>query len=331
MRSTPVFIICLFSFLVFTGCKKKESDPPESTTTTTGSAPDPYTYNPETESSKDISFATFIVADLDMIVAYPGEDIVTGLPYESVSNGTVTVVRNIINNNIFVSFNNAKCRDGRTRSGTVGFSYNYDPVLNPTSNSSTHFRDFSFAGYFLFFNYVVDGWKVETFDPDKPMYVYNDIPWPAIDPTVTDFDWNIKGKLKLTNTKNEQVIWDGNLRKKLDNAKDTLVYSLTRKKSINWNLSKLSYTGIVTGSIGASSYTYNVNYPKSLTRDFTCQFSGTSTVTPAPTHFFPFISGVAGFTISNLHPRSVDYGPTGDCDNKGKVTLKNETYDVDFN
>ena len=120
-------------------------------------------------------------------------------------------------------------------------------------------------------------------------------------------------------------VWDGTLSKTLANSDNSSVFNPNKNTAINWNIANLSYNGTIKGSTERNTpFTYEINSTNPIVRSFNCSYSPPATI--GVTDFHPFIGGVALFTTSNFHPRTINYGPTQDCDNKINISFKGETY-----
>jgi hypothetical protein len=324
MKIPATIVLFAFAGLFLFNCRKKDDPEPPP-------APDPYTYNNELQSSKDITFSTLLISDIDIIMSFPAEnDFYEGfhLPIpdaNSGSSGTVTSIRDISSKYVFVSFSQTKCLDGRNRSGSISMEYDKNGL------NAVNYHDFGFSSSINLYNYLVDGWKIELFDAAVPATIGNLVGSANYDPAHTNLSWKIQGKFKLTHPTDpgRNIIWDGTLVKTLINTGDTSVFSPSKTQPINWDIAKVQYTGTVTGTTGQTvSFNYLVDGNKPLTRDFNCAFvpPGSTGVT----EFHPFVNGAATFTTANYHPRTIDYGPQNACDNSGTVSFKGETYNVNF-
>jgi hypothetical protein len=322
MKQVKLFIaVFVCTIIVLSGCKKKADPEPEPEP-----APDPYTYNAEVTSSKDISFATLIISDIEMMMGLVGENNFFGFySNTSTSAGTCTVIRDTQAKYLIVAFNDAKCKDGRTRNGSIFLQYGQNGL------GADYYRSYGFSGNISLSNYFVDGWLVEVNSPTVPVTIGNLVSSPNFDPAVTNLSWKFQGNLKLTHPTDpgRNIVWNGTLVKTLTNTSDPLVFSPTKTVSINWSKAKVNYTGTVTGTTNQSvSYNYLISTNDPLVREFSCSHvpAGTTGVTD----FHPIIKGSSTFTTSNYHPRTINYGPQGACDNSGTVSFKGETYNVDF-
>ncbi len=323
----PALGLCL---LFSQGCKKKNKDPepepvatpsvPSTPTTTT----DPYTYSADLQSAKDMAKAFYMVADIEMTCAFLGEQQLANhfyAPIPSTSN-TVSVVHDAQSKYMFISYSNTPCRDGKMRDGTLMINYS---ASNP---NAALYRQFGYQAKISFANYVVDGWKVEALNT---VTVENRLLAPNFNPAQTNLAWSISGKLKLTNVldTSKKIIWDGILTKVLINTGNPNVFNTAKQPVISWNLAKVNYVGKITGSLpGNIPYSFTCDSIAQPQRDFNCAFVplGSSDVT----EFHPFTLGKALFKFSNVHPRTLVFGPTAACDNEGSIFFSNETHAVTF-
>jgi hypothetical protein len=335
MKKLISYIVVLaLGGLIITACKKKEKVVEETPAPTP--TPDPYTYSADLQSSKDISFATSLISDIEMMGSFMGEEILNTTFYNFIpgtegtlgfGTGTYSCVRDDGANFATMAFNKTKCLDGKTRNGSVFMLYDQAAI----KTGAGHARDFQFAGDISFGNFVVDGYKIELYDPNAPMKLINTVTSSGYNPATTNLTWKIIAKIKLTHDDpSKNMVWDGVLTKTLTNTGDPTVFAQDKASAINWNKAKIAYSGMVTGmTAGSVPFSCSIDNSNPIKREFTCAFvpTGTSGVT----EFHPLIGGVASFTTSNFHPRIINYGPTATCDNSGTVTFKDETYNVDFN
>src|ERR1041384_7110000 len=179
-NSIPLASLCL---LLATSCKKKDEPAPAEPAPAPSSAPtattDPYTYNSELQSSKDISYAISAITDIMLMCGHAGENQLTNLFFQDApgtatsSSGTLTLIRDMGQKNLVVAFNKTRCVDGHDRDGALFFAYGYDPVLNPgASPNAGYYREYGFAAAGSPISYVVDGWKIELFDPARSAFIW---------------------------------------------------------------------------------------------------------------------------------------------------------------
>ena len=301
-------------------CRKKEETPVETPAPVT---PDPYTYNPDLQSSKDISFAMLALTDVDMLCSSLAEGALYPDFYGPLnsSSGSAIVTRDTVSKLIIISYNNVLCKDGKVRDGTLVIDHK--PFV-----ATLRYSNAGFAATVILVNYTVDGWKIELFDATKPARIANTLSSSGFDPSATSLSWQFKGKFKLSNAaKTKDIVWDGDLNKVLANTDDPTVYHPDKQGPVNWKLAKMDYSGSVSGGISGSSFTYVTDATTPPRRDFNC------VVTPAISanaELHPFTAGAALFKISTYHPRSINYGPVSACDVSGTISFKDETHTVDF-
>jgi hypothetical protein len=321
--------LILFSLLFILSCKKKDTSDPATKPVPVSIS---YTYSSDLQSSKDISFATYAISDIDLMCALWGDgsfylDFYSSVP-SITSGGTVTCIRDPISKLLNITFNNTTCLDGKLRDGSLFMDYSYVSGPNPSAN---YYRDFGFAARLILSNYKVNGWLIEIYDPNKPATIKNTLSTTSFDPTKTNLTWELAGKFKLTNLSDSSktIIWDGTLIKTLTNTSDTSVYKTSSSYAIGWKFARISYKGTVTGMTGVTvPFTYVIDNSNPIVRDFNCSLS-VPTI-PGSNKFHPFISGDALFTTSNYDPRTINYGPAQACDNSGTISFHGETHIVDF-
>lgn len=307
-------------------CKKGVPSTPEPT-------PDPYTYNAELQSAKDISFATFAISDLDMMCSFVGENAFLNHFYKEVpGTSAMAANRDDYQKTLAIGFGKTSCIDGYLRDGSVFLSYSYDPNYNSAANpQSNYYRDYGFAGRLALGQYILNDWKIELFDASKHPHIVNRVSSVGYDPSKVDLTWEITGKFKFTHLKesSRDMIWEGTIVKTLTNTSDPAVFASNKSTAINWNLAKVSYTGIVSGIVlGDKPFSYYIDDNNALQRDFSCAVVPVGST--GVTQFHPFISGGATATISDYHPRIINYGSANACDNDGTISFNSETHTVKF-
>lgn len=322
-KTLPMLLAAAVFGAFYSACKKKDKAPVETEIPAPAPAPDPYTYNSDLQSSKDMEFALRAVSDVEMLCAFAGENNLA-VPFYAAAGpntGNVVVTRDMVARNLFVSYNNTLCKDGRTRNGTVAFDYSSS---NP---NVSYYREYGFYCTVLFINYEVDGWRITN--DSAAAYIRNELGAPNFNPATTNLSWKFSGSVTLTKTTDpdRKIIWKGAMIKTLVNTSDPAVYPPSGGQAINWAIARVQYSGLIRGSVNGLSYKYQPDSVKIPLRDFACTVPLAS---PQGAGIHPFTAGTALFTISNYHPRSIDFGPPQNCDNKGIVTFKGETYNVDF-
>lgn len=315
------------------GCKKTPNEAPE---------PDK-----EFQSTVDVHFAKMVITDIDMVCSFVGENDLNPKFYlaEPNSINTVTVNRSLVNDYLFVSFNNTRCVDGRVRNGTIAMSYDN---INPNAR---YYRDYQFEGKISLFNYKVDGWDVTL---NNTFFVTSLLPSPGYDPKSTKLSWRLNGDFSFTNpadaSKNMRCNVD--FVKTLANSTDPAVFNAGKQSAITWSLATVEYRGSMFGTTsGSVPFTYQIEDKNPLVREFSCYPDKIAGLGAPPTfkswnsEFHPFAKGQASFKTGDLYPRLIAYGNeqgeygdlakdpkdlTYQCDNKGVVTIKGISYPVDF-
>lgn len=321
-KITLSFSILLATAIFVTSCNKKVTPEPVVDT--------------ELQSSIDVSFLNSSVQDIDMMAGFLAENsypkFVAPAPG---SPGTITVVNNTISpQSASITWNNTKCLDGKTRSGSIVITYSFTDI------NSNYYRDYGFNGNISLNNYVVDGWNIDdsvslTVGASR---MKNLAASANPNPATTKLKWSIDGYYKFTNVADpsKKMVWLGTMYKELFN---TATLAPTNLVAITWSLAIVNYTGKFSGyTEGNVPYTFEINADKPLVREYTCSpdkvlgISVTPTVSVVNSEFHPVIAGVGSFTTASLEPRSIDYGgeATAPCDNSGSVTIKGISYKVDF-
>lgn len=330
-KITLGFSILAATALFMIGCKKEKDTEIE---------PDK-----EFQSSVDISYATQVITDIDMICAYGGENDMDLSRFfrntpASVAPNTVTVSRDTVLKYVFISFNKAMCRDGHVRDGSIGMNY-----ANPNPNSK-YYRDFGFTGKILLINYKIDEWSVKL----RNDFQVNNLVTPVnYSTSTTNLSWSMTGDFDLKNPTDSSKNMHCNINfvKTLKNTSDKVVFLPTKQAAINWSLAVVEYKGTMFGETNRNvPFKLAVLDSRPLVRDFTCSPDkvygttvGTNSVTPRVEMYTPFTNGVVSFTTSTKYPRTIYYGseektdvPSVDapCDNSGAVMIKGISYPIDF-
>ena len=317
-KTLPLFLAAALSTGFYSSCKKKDKDPVETEipAPVTPVAPDPYTYNPELQSSKSIAYAATALTDIEMICAFTGERYPKPLFYEPApGGGSIVTTIDTVSYYLFISYNNTLCKDGKVRDGTIALNY------GTSSTPPKYYRQYGYTGKLQLINYTVDGWKIAL---TKSSTITNKLGSPNFNPATTNLSWELAGGFMLTR-QNDTIVWDGSITKLLANTNDPMVFP-GPDKPINWSAAKVQYFGAVSGTYKGLSYTFKLDASKPPLRDFVCTVPGSQ----QGSQLHPFTAGEALFTISNYHPRSINYGAPQTCDNKATVSFKGEVYDINL-
>ena len=326
------FLLLVVASFFVVSCEKPVNDPPVADT--------------ELQSSIDVSYATFIATDIDMISAFIGEDASIAPKFYAASptsNGTVTVIRNTSSNRVSITFNKTTCMDGRLRDGAIFMFFlekgdllpNATPPYGnddyswpymqkkPASGNELYTRDYNFTGRITLEEYKVDGWLVDNKDFENPndatnnvnIFLYNLRTTPDV-PVTSNLKWEFKASLKMTKD-TETMAWKGTLTRTLDNSLDPKVFNATTAQSaINWSLSTVSYVGSAFGlTPGNAPFTYKIYENAPVRRNFSCSpdriagvgLTSTLSIDPQYSEFHPFTAGVASFTTGTAYPREIYY------------------------
>jgi hypothetical protein len=309
-------ILLVVSVLV-TFCKKPAKE-----------ATDPYVYSSDIQTSKDLTAATFIVTDIDMLAGFLGEnDLFNHCYLPQPGSSTMSVTRDTSAKIFLAAFNNSKCVDGKTREGSVFFSYN---VPGQDNAAAQYYREFGFTCMVNFSDYKVNGWKIELMNASVPAVIKNTVSSSQYDPKVTNLTWEFSGKLKLTNLSNGNFIyWEGTLKKMLLNTSDPAVFNPNKQSAINFNKARIVYGGSFSGTTSdLLSYTVVIDDGNPILRDLNCAFVPGGS--PGVTHYHPFIGGMMAANVSNFHPRTIWFGPNGTCDNMAVISFKGENHEIEL-
>lgn len=332
---TRNFAVVAVAASFFWACKglpeRKPNTPPEPDT--------------ETGSATEIVFATMVATDIEMMCGFLGEDVIQNHFYRrvtpemqsGVANGTITAQRDLVDKYFRLAFNNTKCVDGRTRSGSVIIYYD-----NPRMQSD-YYRDYGFTAKVTLTDYKVDGWLVRTVE-GKPFIIRNELTTPANIPLVNNPTWSMEGALEFIHPTDpsKNITWDGKLTKVLLNSSDPDVFDPAGQSSINWSPAEAGYYGTVKGETsGNNPYTMEVNSANPMIRDFSC-YPSMGGVEHVPQmrawmlEYHPFVKGIATIRTGTSYERQLYFGNEGDpelpyqCDNSGQILIKGNSYKIDF-
>lgn len=299
-------------------------------------APEPDT---EVESSVDVSYATFLVSDIDMICGFVGDgDASPDFYLDSPESANTYTTTHPVPETYVAAFNNVKCVDGVRRDGSIFINF------ENTNPNARYYREFEYHGKITLSEYKVNGWLIKTVN-GVPCHVYNKLTSSNYDPTKTKLSWTIEGSFEFTHPTDpsKNMLWTGKLTKTLVNTADPAVFHPSRQQSIKWEKAVVEYSGEAVGyTSGNIPFTLKINKETPLMRDFTCypnEIGGVSSVQPLKTwkeEFHPFKKGVASLTTGDKYGRQIYYGNEGNagldlqCDNSGEVLIKGNSYKVDF-
>jgi hypothetical protein len=215
-----------------------------------------------------------------------------------------TVTRDTVLKVITVTFNGSSpCLDGRTRSGTIVYTYSNSAV------GAKHYRDPGFQLDVTSSNYVVDGNAVTI----TSKTIKNTTPAGFI-PTSTNETWSISATITVNKASGGSVTWTCNHVKTLLNTSTAYTNSST---PIDWPNARIGITGSANGS-RSTGETFSVNITNQLVRDFgTCNINGRH----------PFIQGTFDYSPSGKATRTFDYG-SGTCDLAATVTINGVSYPI---
>jgi len=216
-----------------------------------------------------------------------------------------TVTRDTINKIITVTFNssNSPCLDGRTRSGTIVYTYSNSAV------GAKHYRDPGFELDVTSSNYVVDGNAVTITSK-----TIKNITSVGFNPASTNETWSISANITVNKASGGSVTWSCNHIKTLLNTSTVYTNAST---PINWPMARIGITGNENGS-RSNGETFTVNITNQLIRDFGgCDINGRR----------PFIEGTFDYTPSGKPTRTFDYG-NGSCDLNATVTINGVSHSI---
>ena len=225
-----------------------------------------------------------------------GNNLILGL-------GCASITRDTVAKTITVTFSGSTCADGRTRNGSIVYSY-----ANSTSGA-THYRDPGFQLDVSANNYTVDGNTIiihnKTIKNTTPV---------GFNPATTNETWSITANITINKANGNSVSWTCNRVKTLLNTSTVYTNAAT---PINWRNARIGITGSADGS-RSTGETFSVNITSQLIRDFGgCDIGGRS----------PFIEGTFTYAPSGKAERTFDYG-NGSCDLNATVTIKGISHNI---
>lgn len=320
------YVLGLAAIGLLTGCEKKPIMEP---------IPDK-----EFQSSVDVIYAMQVITDIDMACSYAVENDnedpgcffyhAPGSPAQNI----VTVVRDnsLTHRGFNISFNDAICRDGHLRSGTIR-------IVFPSDNLNTrYYRDPEFYGKVALIDYRIDGWKVSL----RNDFAVKNLAAITYDPQKTKLSWSLNGDFDFKHPSDpaKNMHCNVDLLKTLSNTSDRNVFP-NRQSMIKWDLALTEYRGSVFGETSANvPFKYKIKDAEPMLRNFQCAPENVKSVpnTEAPRSHYqqshPFINGVAEFTTSDKYPRVIYYGSEDgsapSCDNSGVIMIKGISYPIDF-
>lgn len=213
------------------------------------------------------------------------------------------VTRDTALKTITVTFTGGQCLDGRTRSGSIVYSYSNSAV------GAKHYRDPGFELDVTSSNYIVDGNAVTI----NNKTIKNTTPV-GFNPATTNETWSISANITVNKASGGSISWTCNHVKTLLNTNTVYTNAST---PIDWPNAKIGITGSANGT-RSNGETYSVNITSQLIRDFGgCDINGRR----------PFIQGTFDYSPSGKATRTFDYG-NGTCDLNATVTINGVSYPI---
>ncbi len=221
-----------------------------------------------------------------------------------------TITRDTASKVITLTFNGSSpCLDGRTRSGTIVYTYSNSVV------GAKHYRDPGFQLDVTSSNYVVDGNAVTIISK-----TIKNTTAVGFNPATTNVTWEVKANISITLASGAGTInWTSDRIKTLLNTSSTYPANPVANP-INWPSAKIGITDGSGGTSGSRSTgeTFSVTITNQLVRDFGgCDIGGKR----------PFIQGTFIYAPAGKYTRTVDYG-SGTCDLNATVTIDGVTYNI---
>jgi hypothetical protein len=321
MKKIFALVFSLLLFTTLTNCKKEKPQSPGTPPTSPGTSSGIDTSgNKKFNTSRDVSFATWLATDIESIISYPLEnDLTKGhfLP-QSGSSNTVQIIVDSLAGFMAISFNNVKCKDGKLRKGTIIATF-----LSPKRFS----HDSGFKVDIHLVGYSVDGYDIMNDYSKGNLILKNTLTSSNFNPITTKLTWELTGGISVDYPQ-RHVSWNGPLVKTLQNATDQTVMP-SSTSNINWDKAKVQYTGTVTGSTyDYKPFTYTIDNLVPIIKDYQCTPILTDNLI---TQFHPFIDGKVIFLSDNDSlAKTIVYGPQSTCDNYGNIFYKGTYYGVSF-
>jgi len=211
-----------------------------------------------------------------------------------------------------VAFSGGVCADGRSRSGSITFTYG-------AKQNTMHYRTPGFTCTVKTYNYVVDGNHITL-----TKTITNNSPNSGGIPT-GNLTWNVTANATIVKAGNGGTItWSCNRNHTLLNT--SAAYTIGGASvpacynganlPITWSNAVLSFSGTASGTT-AKGGSYSLT-GTNLILNMTC-----SDVNHPNRH--PFVEGTIDFTPSGKATRHVDFG-NGTCDMQFTVTINGTTY-----
>jgi hypothetical protein len=221
-----------------------------------------------------------------------------------------TIIRDTINSTIIVTFNGTPCLDGRTRSGSLIYTY-----TNPNGSGFGYnrYRDPGFMLVVTAQNYIVNSNTVTI----NSKTITNTTPV-GFNYLVTNETWSISANISIALASGAGTInWTSNRIKTLLNTSSVYTNVAT---PINWTAARISISDGPGDTYGnrSNGETFTVTITNPLIRDFTCSPAGGG---------HPFIQGTFVYAPYGKYTRTFDYG-TGACDDLATLTINGIVYNI---
>jgi hypothetical protein len=330
MKPLFTLLISLLLLVTHTNCKKKKKDSPASPVTSTGTGSGSgvdTSGNKKFSSSREISFAAWLITDIESIISYPFENqLFKGYFWpQSPSAGTVTVIMDTASKYLVVSFNNTKGKDGKIRNGSIFAQYGQD-ALAPHSRLS---HEYKFSASITLSNYSVDGYLIQLNNVAPYSVLKNKLATSAYNPATTKITWDFSGLFMITHPLDPtyNINCTAIITKTLFNNTDPLVMT-SSSSNINWDKAHVQYGGEINGTFMNNTFVYTIDPKNQISKYFICSPKTSDSLSTA---LHPFTHGTANFVSEgDGYVKLIDYGPDIDCDNFGRITYKGVPYGVSF-
>lgn len=320
--------------VALTSCNKKTNTPPEA--------------DKEVQSAIDASAAQMIATDIDMMVALASENASMTFYSHIAGSGsnTVTVFRDTTNKINTLTFNNAKCADGKTRDGMITINYVGTTGATAYVRNPGHVANVSFTAYKVN-NYIVKDYSTFKVTNTTPA---------GYTRSLTPLTWKIEGDLAMADLNAvgvKDISWKGTLNKTLTNSTSFSVHP-SASLPIVWTTTNnavkatavngiVAYTGTITGvtdgnavsaPAAGTSYTFAIDADKPMTRNFGCSPNYMPNYGDRSQHH-PLVGGKVKFHTgaADKADRVLYFGDQENvmgCDNSGIVIINGVSYNVDF-
>jgi hypothetical protein len=225
----------------------------------------------------------------------------------------VITIDSTVNHTITLTFSGGTCLDGKTRSGSLIYTYS-----NP-NGSGTGYNRYRDPGFTLSVSTGPGGYVVNSNTVTIISKTIKNTTAVGFTPATTNATWEIKANISIALASGAGTInWTSDRIKTLLNT-STVYPANPLTTPINWPMAKIGITdapGATTTGTRSTGETFSVTITNQLVRDFGgCDILGQR----------PFIQGTFVYAPAGKATRTFDYG-SGTCDLNATVTIDGVTY-----